>query len=354
MATIYDVAKRAGVSPKTVSRVLNGDAPVKAETRNAVIKAMAFLEYVPSSAAKSMRSHKTGLVGLITGAISGAPDAAEQSGLPDILIVQGAQQRLREAGFTVLIADTGGNQSEVPELVRTFMEHRVEGLLYVSAYHREVAPIRGLGGRPLVLANCFDHSGTPCVLPDDEAGQYELTKGLIARGHRRIGFVTLAEKLVARGLRLQGYKRALSEADIPFEPDLVHTGSSSDRPNDYEFLQSGLDAMLDRTSPPTAICCGNDSMAIRVYAHLRNRGLRIPQDLSVAGYDDHVLISQNLTPPLTSVRLPYRRIGVTAADRLIETIAHKSAPEAQTHQLVSGPVAWRSSVERIKGMDSKT
>ena len=116
MATIYDVAREAGVSPKTVSRVLNGDAPVNAQTREAVEAAMARLDYVPSSAARSMRSNKTGLVGMITGAISASPNQDEPVGLPEIFLVQGVQRALADVGLTLLITDTGGHTEKVGEL----------------------------------------------------------------------------------------------------------------------------------------------------------------------------------------------------------------------------------------------
>ncbi len=156
MATIYDVARVAGVSPKTVSRVLNGDAPVKKHTKEAVNKAIAELGYVPSTAARAMRSNKSGLVGLITGAISLSPNRSENAGLPDLYIVQGIQRAMEASGKTLLIADTGGQMDRVPQLIRTFEEHRVEGLLYVADHHREVSLPPVSPTTKMVLANCFD------------------------------------------------------------------------------------------------------------------------------------------------------------------------------------------------------
>ncbi|MEL6690474.1 MAG: LacI family DNA-binding transcriptional regulator, partial [Pseudomonadota bacterium] len=132
MATIYDVAKKAGVSPKTVSRVLNKDAVVSEKTRKAVGDAMDALGYVPSHAARTMKSNRSGLIGLITGAISNADDISTASGLPDLLIVQGAQRVIEKSNKTLLISDTGGRLDRVPDLIRTFQEHRVEGILYVA------------------------------------------------------------------------------------------------------------------------------------------------------------------------------------------------------------------------------
>lgn len=344
MATIYDVAKKAGVSPKTVSRVLNGDAPVNEKTRDAVNAAMAELGYIPSSAARSMRSQRSGLVGMITGAISMSPGPDEAVGLPDIFIVQGAQRVLADKGKTLLIADTGGKADRVPELVQTFLQHRVEGLIYVADYHREVSLPHVLRGRPVVLANCFDDHGTAAVVPDDEGGQHALTAGLIARGHRRIAFLTLPERHVARALRLDGYRRALEEAGIAYDSDLVVTGAVVDPLHEFDYLWDALDRVLMQPNPPSVICCANDKMAMRVYALLRDRNLRIPNDISVAGYDDYRSLCEHVHPTLTSVELPYGAMGVRAAEKLLRLIEHTTKPNEAAKELVPGPVVWRQSV----------
>ena len=132
MATIYDVAAYAGVSPKTVSRVINGDAPVSDKTRAKVETAIAALGYIPSSAARVMRSNRSDLVGLITGAISRTGECGGVHGLPDMFLIKGIQQKIREAGKTLMIADTDNRYEQIDPLVRTFMEHRAEGILYVT------------------------------------------------------------------------------------------------------------------------------------------------------------------------------------------------------------------------------
>ena len=344
MATIYDVARIAGVSPKTVSRVLNGDAPVNDETRKAVHAAMAGLNYIPSSAARSMRSQKSGLVGMITGAISMSPGASEAVGLPDIYIVQGAQRILSDNGMTLLISDTGGHAERIPALVHTFLEHRVEGLIYIADYHREVSLPGALKGKHVVLTNCFDSHDTPAIVPDDEAGQHALIEGLVRRGHSRIAFLTLPELQVARGLRLAGYRRALADAGIAYDPDLVITGALSDPIHEYDYLWDSVDRVLALERKPSVICCGNDKMAMRVYGLLRQRGLRIPEDVSIAGYDDYRIICEHLQPALTSVDLPYGAMGARAAERLLRLISGANKPNETVRELVSGRVVWRDSV----------
>ena len=344
MATIYDVAKLAGVSPKTVSRVLNGDAPVNEKTRAAVHAAMADLSYIPSNAARSMRSQKTGLVGMITGAISASPGQEEAVGLPEIYLVQGAQRVLASSNMTLLIADIDGDAARVPALVQTFLEHRVEGLIYVAEYHREVVLPATLRGKPTVLTNCFDLVGTPAVVPDDRGGQLALVSGLIARGHRRIGFLTLPDSMAARGLRLEGYRKALAQAGVAFDADLVVTAALRDPAHEFDLLWDSLDRLLRLPEPPTAFCCANDKMAMRVYGLLNARGLKVPDAISIVGYDDYRLITEHLDPPLTSVELPYAAMGARAAEKLLRLIDGNQNPQEPPIELVTGPVTWRQSV----------
>jgi LacI family transcriptional regulator len=342
MATIYDVAKAAGVSPKTVSRVMNGDAPVNEKTREAVEAAMASLNYSPSSAARAMRSQRSGLIGMITGAIS-TTHQFEDTGLPEIYLVQGAQRVIAQSNRTLLIADSGGQADRIPALLQTFREHRVEGVLYVAEYHREVSLPANLRDRPIVLVNCFDADNTPAILPDDEGGQFALVDGLIKRGHRRIGYLTLPEQQIASGLRVDGYVRALKSNGIEFNEQLVQVGALPIAANEFDLLWDALDRVL--RAEPTVICCANDKMAMRVYGLLRERGFAIPRDISVAGYDNYRMIAEHLHPGLTSAQLPYAAMGALAADKLLRLITGTQRPAEPAHELVSGPVVWRDSVQ---------
>ncbi|MDJ1007973.1 MAG: LacI family DNA-binding transcriptional regulator [Paracoccaceae bacterium] len=348
MSTIYDVARAAGVSPKTVSRVLNGDAHVRAETVEAVRAAIDALDYVPSSAARAMRSNKSGLIGLITGAISLSPTRRDMTGLPDLFIVQGIQRAIEKSGKTLLIADTGGSMDRVPDLIRTFEEHRVEGLIYVADYHREVSLPPVSSGTKLVLANCYDAAGTAAVLPNDYQGQKRLVRDLVARGHRRIAYLSLAGALDATRLRTQGYRDALGEAGIAVDAELIIPADidTADAASEEQLLFDAIDRVLSLPRPPTALCFGNDRMAMRAYGILRSRGLDLPEDISVAGYDNYTLITESLYPTLTSVDLPYNAIGIRATQLLLSMIAGKAeAPDAPI--LVSGPVKHGNSVREL-------
>ena len=344
LATIYDVARAAGVSPKTVSRVMNGDAPVNARTKESVEAAIGQLGYVPSSAARTMRSNRTGLIGLVTGAISGPQAEGGATGLPDLQIVQGIQRELSEAGFTLLISDTGGDAARIPRLVRTLREHRVEGLFYVAGHHQRIDLAAVARAERLVLVNAFDDAGTPCVLPDDQGGEYDLVAALIARGHRRIGFLTLPPSLVAYELRLAGYRQALAQASIEWDPALVIDADRDGAPEERVAIQDALDALLAMPEPPTVVCCGNDRMAVTVYGVLRARGVAVPQDMSVAGFDDYRVISETLYPQLNTMELPYARMGEAAARLMLNALRDGGAVPAGTRIVIKGDLRWRTSV----------
>ena len=313
MVTIYDVAKSAGVSAKTVSRVLNGDAPVGRKTRESVEKAMAALGYVPSSAARALRSNRSGLVGVVSEAISDSSES-ELAGLPEIFIVRGVQAALEAAGQTMLLTDTGGDPDRVPRLMRTFAEHRVDGIVHIASYHQRV-DLPSVEGIRVVIANGYDDAGTPAVIPDDYTGQRDL-------------------------IRTRAYRDALSEAGIGYDPDLVRQAEVSGDDAEVNGLAvlRGIECLLGLAHPPTAICSGNDRMAMAVYGLLRARGMRIPEDISVTGYDDYRLITQSLVPQLTSVELPYRAIGRRAAQLL-------SVPRQDGLRIeIGGDIRWRDSV----------
>ncbi len=344
MATIYDVAKKAGVSPKTVSRVLNGDAPVSPSTKEAVQAAMDALGYVPSHAARSMKSHRSGLIGMITGAISNADEVASPAGLPELFIVQGAQSVIAASGKTLLISDTGGRLERVPDLVRTFQAHRVEGIMYVADFHKPLDI--SLPGKDIrkVLVNCFDDAGTPAVIPDDEAGQFALTKAVIEAGHRRIAHMTLAPTQVATRLRGKGFRAALQEAGIAFDPSLERATDLFGTAGEHQLIWDALDQFFDNVDPPTAICCGNDRLAMAVYGILRKRGIAVPEQVSVVGYDDHRLISETLFPALTTAELPYRAMGARAAQWLLDMIVDPAKARASAPVRVSGQIQLRGSL----------
>jgi LacI family transcriptional regulator len=170
-----------------------------------------------------------------------------------------------------------------------------------------------------------------------------LTARILAAGHRRVGFLTLREGMEATTLRLAGYRDALAAAGVAWDPALVRACDFDRDDTAVQVLFDAIDAMLRLPEPPTVLLCGNDKMALRVYGLLRSRGVRVPDDLSVAGYDNHRVIAETLYPALTTAELPYAAIGVRAAERLLALIAGTGGAEPAP-TLVCGPVHWRASV----------
>jgi LacI family transcriptional regulator len=322
MHSIDDVAERAGVSVRTVSRILSGKQ-VRAETRRRVEQAMQELDYVPSAAARSLRGKKIGTIGVIGDHLTTRPHAYE--------IVAGIQAECERQGRMMMIGETGGSDEAFGNLVERFRQQRMDAILYATNYLHRIQIDHSFGDCPAILVNCIDEQGAyPAVIPNDRAGAKAAAEELIRLGHRRIAFLGLSEFILATAARRRGYIAALERAGIDVDERLIRTGVTEGIDNDdrmkakvdpqseggdeFESLPGVLDELFSLRARPTAIMCGNDKMAIRVYFLLRERlNLRIPEDVSVVGYDDYRLIAQNLVPSLTTVDLPYYEMGVVAA-----------------------------------------
>jgi LacI family transcriptional regulator, galactose operon repressor len=334
MATIRTVATRAGVSIKTVSRVMNEPDSVAAETRERVLAAAAELNFVPDQRARAMRSGRSGVVGFLSDVIATTPYSVD--------IVRGVEDALAEHGMSLLIGNTENRPDDLPRIMRSFRASRVEGVVFATMFHRRADEFGARDNLPAVLVNCFADAGSvPTVLPDDEAGGYVVGRHLLSLGHRRIAYLTLPPDAEATKLRRAGLARAFAEAGETFPADLIVTGQQGSPDFDPSFAYEAAARLLSRVDRPTAIFCGNDEMALQVYNAAAALGIRIPDELSVVGYDDYHLFSLGLRPALTTVVLPYRRMGEIAAELLIKRIKD-DASKAETIR-VEGPLVARAS-----------
>ncbi len=306
MATIHDVAEKANVSIKTVSRVMNGGTEVSEKTRLRVEQAMAMLDFAPSAAARSLRGMPAGLVAVVADEITTTPDSYE--------IIKGIQTVCEQQGKILLIGETGGRPGAIHNLVASFREHRVEAILFATQSHRQTMLEATLGTTPVALANCYEpYPRYMQIVPDDEEGGYEAARMLLDAGHREIAFLQLIPGMVATGLRLRGFQRALREYGVVAHPDWVLHGAEPSEHDEFSHLSEALDVLFQGERRPTGILCGNDKMAMRVIFLLQARQLRVPEQVSVVGFDDFRLISEALHPGLSTVALPYREIGELAA-----------------------------------------
>jgi len=308
VSTIHDVAEKAGVSIKTVSRVLNDASSVSEKTRKRIEQAMHALDFAPSAAARMLRGRPTDLVAVIAEELTTTPDSSE--------IIKGIQSVCEELGKMLIIGETGGKASSANRLVADMRTRRVEAFIFATPFHRAVTLNEMLGQTPTVLANCFEvNPHHPQVIPDDEGGGYAAAQVVLQAGHRKIAFLQLIAGMVATDLRLRGFHQAMQEHGVvPNAKWIVHGATPNDG-GEFSQLTETIERLFANANRPTAILCGNDKMAMRVIFILQHRGLRVPEDVSVVGFDDFRLISEALDPGLTTVALPYREIGELAARR---------------------------------------
>jgi LacI family transcriptional regulator len=306
MSTIHDVAEKAGVSIKTVSRVLNDASAVSEKTRLRIEQAMRVLDFAPSAAARMLRGKPTDLVAVIAERMTTAPDSAE--------IMKGFQLVCDELGKMLLIAETGGHPENAKRLVADMRERRVEAIMFATPFHMPITIEPLLGSTPIVLANCFEQSNRyPQFVPDDEGGGYAAAKLVLNAGHKKIALLQLIPHMVATDLRFQGFLQAMSEHGVTPRAEWIQFGAAAVPDREFEHLQEAIDQLFSTKTRPTAILCGNDKMAMRTLFILQKRGLRVPEDVSIVGFDDFRLISEALDPGLTTIALPYRKIGELAA-----------------------------------------
>ncbi|MFN6933873.1 MAG: LacI family DNA-binding transcriptional regulator [Tsuneonella sp.] len=320
-SNIRDVAARAGVAVKTVSRVLNGHPYVSAATKQRVDEAMAALDFRPSVAARILSGAKSNQVALIYDNHSPYYTFQIQKGCWDFCHAQG----IRLLAQPVDVDDPAVG-AEVRGLIS---ETHVDGII-LSSPVTDCAPVLEVLDTldiPFVrISPGTNHALTSSVFMDDSQAGDDMTTHLVNHGHRRIGFVKGHPSHMASEERLYGYRKALDRAGIPFEPALVIDG-------EFDF-DSGVRAartLLDMGEPPTAIFASNDDMAAGILAEAHTRGIEVPMQLSVAGFDDTTL-ARTVWPPLTTIHQPMIELAHTAAEILIaggET-QHRRLP----HQLV--------------------
>ena len=321
-ATIKDVSRIAGVSMKTVSRVLNKERYVSDKTRLRVEQAVAELNFLPSVAARILAGKRSHQIALIYDNHSPHYIHQIQTGVWARCIEEGVRLLAQpsDVASTSLARDVGGLIDQT----------QVDGVILSSPVTDAASVLEELERRGVSYVRISpgtDHERSSSVSMDDVQAADDMTSHLIALGHRRIGFVIGHTNHTASDLRLFGYRRALDRAGLPFEPKYVRPGAF-----DFASGEAAADILLDLQNPPTAIFASNDDMAAGVLTVAHRRGLSLPGDLSVAGFDDTALASQ-LWPPLTTVRQPTRELAYAAASLLFEAQGenvHRRLP----HELV--------------------
>ena len=314
--TLAEIAQAAGVSVSTVSRALtNNNHPLKEETRQRIANLAKEMGYNPNLVARSLQSNRTHTVGVIVDRMR-SPFAATT--------VQGIQDGLRQAGYSISIINSNRDQDLVIEAIQTFYSRRVDGIVILNAWlHTFNDPFLSLQDRPFVFVNrLFSDAIHNCVAPGDRYGAQSAVKHLVELGHRRIAYINGLENWLEAQNRLAGYRDILTEQGLVVDEALI-------KPGDWG-VDSGFQAtqeLLALEQPPTAIFASNDLMALGAIYAVQEAGLRVPDDVAVVGYDDRDFAAW-IRPALTTIRMPSYEMGQAAARLLLEQIAGEELEDA--------------------------
>jgi LacI family transcriptional regulator len=314
--TIKDISKAASVSIATVSKVLNGDySKVSEDTKQRVLSTAGELRYRPNLLARSLVSRKSSLLGLVIPDIANPYYADMCRGMAD------EAQRHKQ---TTLIANTDRQQHSEQAAIRTMIEYNVAGAVLVGIFKNVKDHVAMLDhySLPYVLVEYYEPGMEYCVYVDDFSGSFEAVTHLIEQHHSTIGYISgFPEKDHPRDYRLSGYKKALKEAGLAYDPFLVENGLFN-----VETGYVKASTLLQRSGDITAIACGNDLIALGAFRALREYGRRVPEDVSLVGFDD-VYLSTTMEPRLTTVRQPAYELGIAAVKMLAQRVLGKELKE---------------------------
>lgn len=335
--TLRDVARVAAVHPSTASRALNGGPrPINTATAARVKAAAEQLGYQPNSLARGLRLNRTFTVGMLV------PDLTNPLFPP---IARGSEERLAEESFTLLVANTSDDIARERAILELIGRRRVDGLLLATA-DRSYPLLDELvdSGVPTVLVNrVTDAPRVSSVTGDEHAGIGLAVRHLVELGHTRIAYVGGTLSVSTGLMRYQAFLSWMQSEGLEADRDLiVLTGAFT-----QALGREACTELLDRDRPFTAIVAGNDLIALGCYAALGDRGLKVPDDVSVIGYND-IPFCESFAPPLTTIRIPHYEIGVRAAELILDAIhdakrahavAHRLAPELVVRSSTAPPRA---------------
>ncbi|HEX4737146.1 MAG TPA: LacI family DNA-binding transcriptional regulator [Allosphingosinicella sp.] len=330
-ATIHDVARHAGVSSMTVSRVINGEGNVRPATQRLVEDSIRALHFVPNAAAKTLAGGEILRIGLLCS----IPNATYVS---EFLI--GALERCSQVNAQLIVKRYSPGD-DLAKAAAMLIDAGLDGIILpppVCDAQDLVRVLREAGIAVIATGSIRQGTDLPSIGIDDFAAARAMTRHLISLGHRRIGFITGRANHAATGLRLEGHRAALADAELEVEEALIAPGNFT--------YHSGLDAaeaLLSQERPPTAIFASNDDMAAAAVAVAHRRGLDVPADLSVCGFDDTPLAT-TIWPELTTVRQPVSVISEEAVSMLAEIVRRGGgAPDPTPHRLLEFELIRRQS-----------
>ena len=316
MPTIRDVARRAGVAPITVSRVINSSGYVSERTRQRVEEAILELKYVPNALAQGLRFNRTNVIALVLSDITNPFWTT---------VARGTEDAASEENFSVILCNTDENVIKQDKYVRLLLQRQVDGFLLVpsQATVESISLIQQQQVPLVILDRQVSGVSADVVRGDSEGGAYDLTCYLIGLGHRRIAILSGPKTASTSTQRVAGYERAFAEAGLKVDPKLVSYGKFH-QDSGYERTRE----ILKRSRRPTALFAGNNFIAIGVMKALYEGGVRVPEDMSVVAFDD-LPLGLLVQPFLTVVAQPAYDMGYRATKLLLKRITHpdETSPE---------------------------
>lgn len=330
---MQDVARAAEVSQATVSLVLNGVAGIRVseQTRQRVIRAAEELGYRRSPRLRA-DDREGAVIGLIIDDLNASPFASP--------LFEGAREAAWEHHCVVNIVTTRNLVAIEGAAIEAMLRQPVIGIIYATLITREVEPPSLGAAVPMALLNCYDRSGEyASVIPDDVAGARALTNALLAAGHQRVGHIAGEAWLDAGRDRLLGYREAIEARGLAFDPALVQSLGSA-----LQAGYNGTHALLDMADPPTAIFCFNDRMALGALDAIRERGLRVPDDISIVGFDNDPFVTSLFPGGLTSAVLPHEEMARWAVEHILAV--RRRARDEQLKRRMDCSIIRRKSIGR--------
>jgi LacI family transcriptional regulator len=329
MATIYEVSKLAGVSLATVSRVMNSGTRVSEKTREKVTKAMDELNYRPSSIARSLASSCSNSVGILVSELHG-PIYGE--------MMSGIEKQLRTGGKHVIIAAGHSDAASERDGIEFLIDRNCDALiLHVEAVDDEYLIELAATQHNFILINRYiPQIADNCISLNNRQGGYLATKALLENGHRNIAYISGPLWKVDASDRYLGHQEALAEFGVSWDQGLLSEGNFQEEGGNECML-----ALLDTNLPFSAVACANDEMAAGAMQAARDRGMAVPNDISVMGFDN-VLLAQYMYPKLSTVNYPVKDMGTMAASWILKNIYHANQPDI-TH-VFEPELVWRDSV----------
>ncbi|NUU38598.1 LacI family DNA-binding transcriptional regulator [Pseudomonas sp. C2B4] len=332
MSNIREVARLAGVSVATVSRTLKSPERVLPETRDKVNAAVEQAGYRPNLMAVQFRSRRTGNLVILVPTIANTFFAR---------VISGAQQAAQAAQYRLLLCDTQGREDIEREFAELVYNHQADGVIQLRAFDPFTEPFANAEPAPIVNACEVIQDGRhPTISLDNRAAAKAMTEHLIELGHRRIGLIKGPKSSPLTRDRVAGYQDALSEAGIECDLRLICHGDFT-----LKAGHDGATAMLALPERPTALFCENDEMAIGALKRIKQLGLRVPEDISLVGFDD-IPFAAYCDPPLTTIAQPAEVFGQKAVEMLIALIEKK--PLAQRHVVLPFELTLRGSTAGVR------